>query len=55
MPKLTYNTAEIEKHILIDRELKNDEIEKGRLAVGVDFVRDFDPEKEIIEVIRRRK
>jgi|GEM_PF-4597061 len=55
MPKLTFNANEIEKHIQIDRELKKDELEKGRLAVGVDFIRDFDSEKEVIEVIRRKK
>jgi len=55
MPRLTFNSDEIKKHIVIDRELKPDEKEKGRLAVGVDFVRDFDNEKEVIDVIRRQK
>ena len=55
MPKLIFNSGEIVKHSVIDRELKNDEIEKGRLALGVDFIRDFDTTKEVIEVIRRKK
>jgi hypothetical protein len=55
MPKLTFNSNEIKKHIKIDRELKPDEKEKGRLALGTDFVRDFDHENEIIDVIRRKK
>ena len=55
MSELFFNHDEIQKHIRIDRELKPDEKEKGRLAVGVDFVRDFDNEKEIIDVIRRKK
>lgn len=55
MSKLVFNSKEIIKHVPIDRELKKDEIEKGRLAVGVDFVRDFDNEKEVIDVIRRKK
>jgi hypothetical protein len=55
MPKIVFNKDEIIKHGVIDRELKKDEIEKGRLAVGVDFVRGFDSKKEVIEVIRRKK
>jgi len=55
MPKLTFDTKEIVKHDTIERPLKKDELEKGRLAVGVDFVRDFDNEKEVIDVIRRKK
>ena len=55
MPRLIFNSREIVKHQVIDRELKNDEIEKGRLALGVNFLKDFDTTKEVIEVIRRKK
>lgn len=55
MPKIVLNAREIIKHDTIDRPLKKDEVEKGRLAVGVDFVRGFDNEKEVIDVIRRKR
>lgn len=55
MPKFTITEKELIQRKTIDRELKVDEKGKGRLAVGVDFVRDFDNEKEVIEVIRRKK
>jgi len=55
MPKLTFNSDEIKKHIKIERELKPDEKEKGRLALGTEFVKGFEAEKEVIEVIRRKK
>ena len=55
MPELFFNANEIIKHEVIDRKLKPDEIKKGRLALGVDFVKDFDNEKEVIEIIRRKK
>lgn len=55
MPRITFNAKEVVKHKVIDRELKPDEKEKGRLALGTDFVKDFDNEKEVIDVIRRKK
>jgi len=55
MPKLIFNSGEIVNHLKIDRELKPDEIHKGRLALGVNFLKDFDTTKEVIEVIRRKK
>lgn len=55
MPKFTITEKEIIQRKTIDRELKVDEKEKGRLAVGVDFIRDFDHATEVIEVIRRKK
>jgi intein-encoded DNA endonuclease-like protein len=55
MPRLIFNASEIVKHTIIDRELKKDEIEKGRLALGTEFVKGFETDKEVIEVIRRKK
>lgn len=55
MPKFTITEKEIIIRKTIDRELKVDEKDKGRLAVGVEFVRGFDHETEVIEVIRRKK
>ncbi|HZK71035.1 MAG TPA: hypothetical protein VFD03_05875 [Clostridia bacterium] len=55
MPKLTIDEREIIKRKTIDRELKKDEMIKGRLALGVGFLTGFDNKTEVIEVIRRKK
>jgi hypothetical protein len=57
MPKLTFDEKEIIKRVTISRDLLKDEAEKGRLAVKVPFFQDppFDPAREVIEVIRRKK
>jgi len=55
MPEFKITEKELIRRHTIDRELKVDEKEKGRLAVGVGFIRDFDPENEVIEIIRRKK
>jgi hypothetical protein len=55
MPKLTIDEKEIINRKILDRSLKKDEISKGRLALGVEFLRGFDSTKEVIDVIRRKK
>jgi hypothetical protein len=55
MPRLIFSSDEIITYTVRSGKLKADEADKGRLAVGREFFKDYDPEKEEIWIIRRIK
>lgn len=51
---ICFNEARI-KRLTIDRPLSKDEIKNGRIRLGADMFRDYDPEKHEFEIIRKEK
>ena len=55
MPSLTINENEIIERKTIHRLLKPSEVQYGRLGMGTEFLKKYDPAKHKIEVIIREK
>ena len=43
------------KRLKIEKPLSNDEVKNHRIRIGVDMLRDYDPEKHEFEIIRKDK
>jgi hypothetical protein len=55
MPTLIYNENEIAARLIINRPLKQTEWRDGRFNVGCEFIRQYDPERHVIEILIRNK
>ena len=49
-----FNEAKI-KRLTIERPLSQDEIKNGRIRLGADMLREYDPDKHEFEIIRKEK